>query len=178
MYQSASALARERGLGAAGCCGAAAAGVAFEVTALGVVAAAAVLAAGPDGEPVFRYHSASVDAARFAGVALAAGFEAGAGAWPAATVAGADQAKPTQVFDDGARIYVQFSDMKHVPAIFTETSSGRVLMSWELQFPYAVLTRPAQTLIFQLGPFEARAQRGATGATAAAAQAGTGGTPR
>lgn len=87
------------------------------------------------------------------------------------TVTGADQAKPTQVFDDGARIYVQFSDMKHVPAIFTETSSGRVLMSWELQFPYAVLTRPAQTLIFQLGPFEARAQRGAAGMTA---QAGAG----
>ncbi|QRR09795.1 lytic transglycosylase [Burkholderia sp. MS455] len=85
------------------------------------------------------------------------------------TVTGADQAKPTQVFDDGARIYVQFSDMKHVPAIFTETSSGRVLMSWELQFPYAVLTRPAQTLIFQLGPFEARAQRGAAGMTAQAA---------
>ncbi|HDR8861591.1 TPA: TrbG/VirB9 family P-type conjugative transfer protein, partial [Burkholderia territorii] len=90
------------------------------------------------------------------------------------TVTGADQAKPTQVFDDGARIYVQFSDMKHVPAIFTETSSGRVLMSWELQFPYAVLTRPAQTLIFQLGPFEARAQRGAGAAAAATAQGGTG----
>ncbi|KVD43581.1 lytic transglycosylase [Burkholderia sp. ABCPW 11] len=90
------------------------------------------------------------------------------------TVTGADQAKPTQVFDDGARIYVQFSDMKHVPAIFTETSSGRVLMSWELQFPYAVLTRPAQTLIFQLGPFEARAQRGAA-AAGMTAQAGTAG---
>ncbi|EPZ86435.1 transglycosylase SLT domain protein [Burkholderia cenocepacia K56-2Valvano] len=77
------------------------------------------------------------------------------------TVTGADQAKPTQVFDDGARIYVQFSDMKHVPAIFTETSAGRVLMSWELQFPYAVVTRPAQTLIFQLGPFEARARSAA-----------------
>ncbi|RQS67223.1 lytic transglycosylase [Burkholderia sp. Bp8963] len=88
------------------------------------------------------------------------------------TVTGADQARPTQVFDDGARIYVQFSDMKHVPAIFTETSSGRVLMSWELQFPYAVLTRPAQTLIFQLGPFEARAQRGGAGAAGASAQAG------
>ncbi|MBN3787348.1 transglycosylase SLT domain-containing protein [Burkholderia sp. Ac-20353] len=88
------------------------------------------------------------------------------------TVTGADQAKPTQVFDDGARIYVQFSDMKHVPAIFTETSSGRVLMSWEPQFPYAVLTRPAQTLIFQLGPFEARAQRGGAGAAGATAQAG------
>ncbi|EAY62195.1 SLT [Burkholderia cenocepacia PC184] len=80
------------------------------------------------------------------------------------TVTGADQAKPTQVFDDGARVYVQFSDMKHVPAIFTETSAGRVLMSWELQFPYAVVTRPAQTLIFQLGPFEARAQRSAAAA--------------
>ncbi|WP_419686964.1 transglycosylase SLT domain-containing protein [Burkholderia theae] len=89
------------------------------------------------------------------------------------TVTGADQAKPTQVFDDGARIYVQFSDMKHVPAIFTETSAGRVLMSWELQFPYAVVTRPAQTLIFQLGPFEARAQRGAAGAAGMNAQAGT-----
>ncbi|MBR7972986.1 transglycosylase SLT domain-containing protein [Burkholderia vietnamiensis] len=88
------------------------------------------------------------------------------------TVTGADQAKPTQVFDDGARIYVQFSDMKHVPAIFTETSSGRVLMSWELQFPYAVVTRSAQTLIFQLGPFEARAQRGG-GATTAQASAAT-----
>ncbi|WP_175691737.1 transglycosylase SLT domain-containing protein [Burkholderia anthina] len=98
------------------------------------------------------------------------------------TVTGADQAKPTQVFDDGSRIYVQFSDMKHVPAIFTETSSGRVLMSWELQFPYAVLTRPAQTLIFQLGPFEARAQRGGAGATTqagagAAATAATGTAP-
>ncbi|WP_175750013.1 transglycosylase SLT domain-containing protein [Burkholderia pyrrocinia] len=89
------------------------------------------------------------------------------------SVTGADQAKPTQVFDDGARIYVQFSDMKHVPAIFTETSSGRVLMSWELQFPYAVLTRPAQTLIFQLGPFEARAQRGAAGGAGMTAQTGT-----
>ncbi|WP_175974259.1 transglycosylase SLT domain-containing protein [Burkholderia sp. BCC1047] len=88
------------------------------------------------------------------------------------TVTGADQAKPTQVFDDGARVYVQFSDMKHVPAIFTETSAGRVLMSWELQFPYAVVTRPAQTLIFQLGPFEARAQRSAA-AAGMTAQAGT-----
>ncbi|MBU9694121.1 hypothetical protein KTF23_30295, partial [Burkholderia multivorans] len=95
MYQSASALARERGRGAAGCCGAAAAGAALEVTALGVVAAAAaVLAAGPDGVPVFRYHSASVDAARFAGVALAAGFAAGAGAWPVATVAAAGRGVP------------------------------------------------------------------------------------
>ncbi|WP_342704022.1 transglycosylase SLT domain-containing protein [Burkholderia arboris] len=90
------------------------------------------------------------------------------------SVTGADQAKPTQVFDDGARIYVQFSDMKHVPAIFTETSAGRVLMSWELQFPYAVLTRPAQTLIFQLGAFEARAQRSAA-AAGMTAQAGTAG---
>jgi hypothetical protein len=112
--------------------------------------------------------------------AAAAPPPAGGPAGPAGTynfgwsITGADQAKPTQVFDDGARIYVQFSDMKHVPAIFTDTPSGRVLMSWELQFPYAVLTRAAQTLIFQLGPFEARAQRGTAGAGAATAQAGAG----
>ncbi|KVZ46695.1 transglycosylase SLT domain-containing protein [Burkholderia ubonensis] len=79
------------------------------------------------------------------------------------TVTGADQAKPIQVFDDGAKVYVQFSDMKRVPAIFADTPGGRVLVPWEPQFPYAVLARPAQALIFQLGAYEARAQRGTPG---------------
>ncbi|KWE54355.1 lytic transglycosylase [Burkholderia ubonensis] len=79
------------------------------------------------------------------------------------TVTGADQAKPIQVFDDGAKVYVQFSDMKRVPAIFADTPGGRVLVPWEPQFPYAVLARPAQALIFQLGTYEARAQRGTPG---------------
>ncbi|RAS17344.1 transglycosylase SLT domain-containing protein [Paraburkholderia bryophila] len=75
------------------------------------------------------------------------------------TVTGADQAKPMQVFDDGSKVFVQFVDMKHIPAIFAETPNGRVLLRWDLQFPYAVIARPEQTLIFQSGTFEARASR-------------------
>jgi uncharacterized protein YbaA (DUF1428 family) len=82
------------------------------------------------------------------------------------TVTGADQAKPMQVFDDGSRVFVQFVDMKHVPAIFADTPSGRVLLRWDLQFPYAVIGRPEQTLIFQSGSYEARAVRAASGASA------------
>ncbi|MBE0631402.1 MAG: hypothetical protein IH603_17700, partial [Burkholderia vietnamiensis] len=73
MYQSASALARESCVAAAGACGAAAGGV-FDVTAVGHVAGVfdAVDTAGlfallpvdaePDVPGVFRYHSASVEA--------------------------------------------------------------------------------------------------------------------
>jgi hypothetical protein len=76
------------------------------------------------------------------------------------TVTGADQAKPIQVFDDGSKVFVQFTDMKHVPAIFGETPTGtRVLLRWDLQFPYAVIARPEKTLVFQMGTYEARAQR-------------------
>lgn len=75
------------------------------------------------------------------------------------TVTGADQAKPMQVFDDGSKVFVQFVDMKHIPAIFAETPNGRVLLRWDLQFPYAVIARQEQTLIFQSGTFEARASR-------------------
>jgi hypothetical protein len=76
------------------------------------------------------------------------------------TVTGADQAKPIQVFDDGSKVFVQFTDMKHVPAIFAETPTGsRVLLRWDLQFPYAVIARAERTLVFQMGTYEARAQR-------------------
>ncbi|MFM0592732.1 transglycosylase SLT domain-containing protein [Paraburkholderia dilworthii] len=87
------------------------------------------------------------------------------------TVTGADQAKPMQVFDDGSKVFVQFVDMKHIPAIFAETPNGRVLLRWDLQFPYAVIARPEQTLIFQSGTFEARASRtpGAAQSSASAA---------
>lgn len=80
------------------------------------------------------------------------------------TVTGADQAKPIQVFDDGSKVFVQFADMKHVPAIFAETATGsRVLLRWDLQFPYAVIARQERTLVFQMGTYEARAQRAAAG---------------
>ncbi|HKT99040.1 MAG TPA: transglycosylase SLT domain-containing protein [Paraburkholderia sp.] len=83
-------------------------------------------------------------------------------------VSGADAAKPVQVFDDGTKVYVQFSDMKRVPAIFADTPRGRVVLRWEAQPPYAVLASPERKLIFQIGSAEAIAQK-----TGAAAVAGT-----
>nr|WP_257030749.1 transglycosylase SLT domain-containing protein [Paraburkholderia bryophila] len=93
------------------------------------------------------------------------------------TVTGADQAKPMQVFDDGSKVFVQFVDMKHIPAIFAETPNGRVLLRWDLQFPYAVIARPEQTLIFQSGTFEARASRTPGAAQSSASVASRDATP-
>jgi len=104
--------------------------------------------------------ASSPQAASGAVVATSAAYNFG---W---TVTGADQAKPMQVFDDGSKVFVQFVDMKHVPAIFAETPTGRVLLRWDLQFPYAVIGRPEQVLIFQSGSYEARAMRTAGGASA------------
>jgi|GEM_PF-513071 len=84
-------------------------------------------------------------------------------------VSGADAAKPVQVFDDGTKVYVQFSDMKRVPAIFADTPRGRVVLRWEAQPPYAVIASPERKLIFQIGSAEAVAQK--TGAGSMAAQA-------
>lgn len=84
-------------------------------------------------------------------------------------VSGADAAKPVQVFDDGTKVYVQFSDMKRVPAIFADTPRGRVVLRWEAQPPYAVIASPERKLIFQIGSAEAIAQK--TGASTVAAQA-------
>ncbi|WP_028218175.1 lytic transglycosylase domain-containing protein [Paraburkholderia oxyphila] len=79
-------------------------------------------------------------------------------------MSGADAAKPVQVFDDGTRVYVQFSDMKHVPAIFAETPRGRVVLRWEAQPPYAVIASPERKLVFQIGSAEAIAQKTSAGA--------------
>jgi Conjugal transfer protein len=75
------------------------------------------------------------------------------------TTSGADQARPFQVFDDGTKVYVQFDDMRHVPAIFADTPAGRVLLQWQMKFPYAVIDHSERALIFQVGPYEARALR-------------------
>ncbi|WP_240160884.1 transglycosylase SLT domain-containing protein [Burkholderia sp. Ax-1719] len=88
------------------------------------------------------------------------------------TVTGADDVKPVQVFDDGAKVYVQFSDMKRPPAIFADTPRGRVLLRWEAQPPYAVISSLERTLIFQIGTTEARAQKTANGDAGRAAPAG------
>lgn len=87
------------------------------------------------------------------------------------SVTGADAAKPVQVFDDGAKVYVQFSDMKRVPAIFAETPRGRVVLRWEAQPPYAVIASPERKLVFQIGSAEAIAQKMGAAAGAATAQA-------
>ena len=88
-------------------------------------------------------------------------------------MSGADAAKPVQVFDDGTKVYVQFSDMKHVPAIFAETPRGRVVLRWEAQPPYAVIASPERKLVFQIGSAEAIAQKTSAGAAAGTATAQT-----
>jgi len=72
---------------------------------------------------------------------------------------GADQARPFQVFDDGQHVYVQFDDPKRVPAIFADTPGGRILLSWDLRYPYVVIDHPEHALIFRAGQYEARALR-------------------
>jgi hypothetical protein len=123
-------------------------------------------AGNPGGAPIGAAGAAAPAGNSGAAVAAAGAYNFG---W---TITGADQAKPIQVFDDGAKVFVQFSDMKQVPAIFGESPNGRVLLRWDLQFPYAVIARAERTLIFQMGPFEARATR-ATGTAPAAAVAST-----
>nr|WP_233833239.1 transglycosylase SLT domain-containing protein [Paraburkholderia sp. ZP32-5] len=85
------------------------------------------------------------------------------------TIAGADAAKPVQVFDDGTKVYVQFGDLKRVPAIFADTPHGRVVLRWEAQPPYAIISSPERKLIFQIGSAEAVAQKTAVSGSAGAA---------
>ncbi len=74
-------------------------------------------------------------------------------------ISGAPDVKPVQVFDDGTKIYAQFSDMKRVPAIFADTPHGRAVLRWESQPPYAVIASLEPSLVFQLGGAEAARRR-------------------
>jgi len=87
------------------------------------------------------------------------------------TIAGAEAAKPVQVFDDGTKVYVQFGDLKRVPAIFADTPRGRVVLRWEPQPPYAVISSPERRLIFQIGSAEAIAQKTTTSGSVGTATA-------
>jgi hypothetical protein len=87
------------------------------------------------------------------------------------TIAGAEAAKPVQVFDDGTKVYVQFGDLKRVPAIFADTPRGRVVLRWEAQPPYAVISSPERKLIFQIGSAEATAQKSTTSGSVGTATA-------
>jgi hypothetical protein len=74
-------------------------------------------------------------------------------------ISGAAEVRPYQVFDDGHKLYLQFDDPKHVPAILADTPSGQVLLDWRPQPPYIIVDRMELALVFRAGPWEARATR-------------------
>ncbi|MDR5646441.1 TrbG/VirB9 family P-type conjugative transfer protein [Burkholderia cenocepacia] len=74
-------------------------------------------------------------------------------------MSGAAEVRPYQVFDDGQRIYLQFDDPKHVPAIFADTPGGLVLLRWRPDPPYIVVDRVDSALVFRGAGSQARAVR-------------------
>ncbi|WP_408459707.1 TrbG/VirB9 family P-type conjugative transfer protein [Paraburkholderia sediminicola] len=74
-------------------------------------------------------------------------------------ISGAAEVRPYQVFDDGQRIYLQFDDPKHVPAILADTPGGQVLLRWRPDPPYVVIDQTESALLFREGNRVARAVR-------------------
>ncbi|NIF78110.1 conjugal transfer protein TrbG [Paraburkholderia sp. Cy-641] len=74
-------------------------------------------------------------------------------------LSGAAEARPYQVFDDGQRIYLQFDDPKHVPAVFADTPAGLVLLHWHPDPPYVIVDQMEPALVFRATNQEARAVR-------------------
>ena len=72
---------------------------------------------------------------------------------------GAPDIEPYQVFDDGQKIYLQFAEPKHVPAVFTDTPGGLVLVHWHPDPPYIVVDQMENALVFRTADREARAIR-------------------
>ncbi|MBB5510037.1 TrbG/VirB9 family P-type conjugative transfer protein [Paraburkholderia atlantica] len=67
------------------------------------------------------------------------------------------------MFDDGQKIYLQFADPKHVPAVFADTPGGLVLLHWDPDPPYIVVNRMENALVFRAAGGEARAVRAEPG---------------
>ncbi|CAN7630112.1 TrbG/VirB9 family P-type conjugative transfer protein [Paraburkholderia sp. DD10] len=76
---------------------------------------------------------------------------------------GAAEIEPYQVFDDGQKIYLQFADPKHVPAVFADTPGGLVLLHWRPDPPYIVVNQMENALVFRAAGGEARAVRAEPG---------------
>lgn len=76
-------------------------------------------------------------------------------------IGGATEVRPYQVFDDGQKIYLQFDDPKHVPALFADTPGGLVLLRWHADPPYVVVDRVDPALVFRSAGVEAHAVRAA-----------------
>ncbi|WP_343671309.1 TrbG/VirB9 family P-type conjugative transfer protein [Paraburkholderia heleia] len=72
---------------------------------------------------------------------------------------GAAEIEPYQVFDDGQRIYLQFADPGHVPAVFADTPGGLVLLHWHPDPPYIVVDHMENALVFRAAGGQARAVR-------------------
>lgn len=69
-----------------------------------------------------------------------------------ATAKGSDDIKPTEVFDDGRFVYLQFGAGKSVPAVFTvapDGSESQVNWFWKPDSQYMVLTRLYPHLILR-----------------------------
>ncbi|MFC5428033.1 TrbG/VirB9 family P-type conjugative transfer protein [Paraburkholderia denitrificans] len=88
-------------------------------------------------------------------------------------MSGATEIRPYQVFDDGQRIYLQFDDPKHVPAIFADMPGGLVLLRWRPDPPYVIVDRMDPALVFRAAGQEARAVRKTPGGPPRAAHFGS-----
>ena len=74
-------------------------------------------------------------------------------------VSGATAAAPTQVFDSGSRILLQFKDSEHIPAILADVPGGQILLEWHPEPPYIVINHLESHLVFHLGNAIAFARR-------------------
>lgn len=74
-------------------------------------------------------------------------------------LSGAAEVRPYQVFDDGQKLYLQFDDLKRVPAIFADTAGGRILLRWRPDPPYIIVDQMERALVFRAGSREALAVR-------------------
>lgn len=67
-------------------------------------------------------------------------------------IAGDAGIAPVQAFDDGEKIYIQFRDVKLLPAIFADTPAGQVLLrlgiDYDVEVPFVVIRRIEPELIF------------------------------
>jgi hypothetical protein len=69
-------------------------------------------------------------------------------------IAGDRAVAPAQVFDNGSRIYLQFRDMNTLPAIFSDTPMGEVLLKPGIEYtvepPYVVIRNIEPELILMM----------------------------
>ncbi|PRY06123.1 TrbG/VirB9 family P-type conjugative transfer protein [Paraburkholderia sp. BL25I1N1] len=86
---------------------------------------------------------------------------------------GATDIRPYQVFDDGQKIYLQFDDPRHVPAIFADTPGGLALLRWRPDPPYVVVDQMKPALVFRAAGQIARATRAIPDGPPGAAHYGT-----